>query len=395
MSDTPAPPTLPLVRGRVRDILTNSPSFRRLPEAERRDLAANMVKVAQYIVGGETGDNVPVAAELAGAAATGSKLPENLPKPGAVAGKDFDAAAARQGSEAYTEMIKKVDFPKFVAGLIDGVFNAIVDSSIKQMEAYAELVKNVAKSVDQFMKDNVSENQARDYLTDRYPDHLELDLDGEQPAVKPKQGHDEDNMPDFMADLGMKVPLDSFDDDAVEQQLVPAARRRMAMDRQQLLATMVLMGINRLVVTNGNISASCVFKLDTTDRVKRGFNQKSTQAGSAYQSEYERKRPGFWGWFAGGTYGSKSSGEFGRFSVETSQDEDSEATAKMKAELKGNVSVNFKSETFPLERMADILQVNQIREKAPAGMSAPGGPGAPSPASAPAPAAPAPAFPAK
>lgn len=382
MSDTP-PPTLPLVRGRVRDILTSSPSFRRLPEAERRDLAANMVKVAQYIVGGESGDNVPVAAELAGAAETGSKLPDT-PQPRQAAGKDFDAAAARQGSDAYTDTVKKVDFPKFVAGLIDGVFNAIVTSSIKQMEAYAELVKNVAKSVDQFMKDNVSENQARDYLTDRYPDHLELDLDGEEPKVKPKSGYDEDNLPDFMSDLGMKVPLDSFDDDGVEQQLVPAARRRMAMDRQQLLATMVLMGINRLVVTNGSINASCVFKLDTTDRVKRGYQQKATQAGSAYHSESERKRPGFWGWFSGSTSSSKYDSEFGSFNVETHQDEDSEATAKMKAELKGNVSVNFKSETFPLERMADILQVNQIREKAPAGMSAPGGPGAPAPGTTPA-----------
>jgi len=38
------------------------------------------------------------------------------------------------------------------AGLPDGVFNSIVTSSIKQMEAYAELVKNVSKSVDQYMK---------------------------------------------------------------------------------------------------------------------------------------------------------------------------------------------------------------------------------------------------
>jgi isochorismate hydrolase len=37
--------------------------------------------------------------------------------------------------------------------------------------------------------------------------------------------------------------------------LVVAARRRMAIDRQQLLATMVMMGINRVVVTDGKISA--------------------------------------------------------------------------------------------------------------------------------------------
>ncbi len=49
-----------------------------------------------------------------------------------------------------------VDFPKFVGGLIKNVFQAIVESSIEQMRAYGELIGNVAKTVDQFMTDNIS-----------------------------------------------------------------------------------------------------------------------------------------------------------------------------------------------------------------------------------------------
>ena len=41
--------------------------------------------------------------------------------------------------------------------------------------------------------------------------------------------------------------------DQIEAQLVPAAKRRLAAGRQQLLSTMVLMGINRIVVTDGSI----------------------------------------------------------------------------------------------------------------------------------------------
>ena len=37
--------------------------------------------------------------------------------------------------------------------------------------------------------------------------------------------------------------------------LVAAARRRMAFQRQQVLMTRVLMGINRIVVTDGKIRA--------------------------------------------------------------------------------------------------------------------------------------------
>ena len=37
------------------------------------------------------------------------------------------------------------------------------------------LLSNVAKTVDQFMDDNVSDNNARDWLVGAYPQSLELD----------------------------------------------------------------------------------------------------------------------------------------------------------------------------------------------------------------------------
>lgn len=49
-----------------------------------------------------------------------------------------------------------VDFPTFVAGLIEGVFNAVVSASIQQMDAFSELVESVAKSLNDFM-DEVTE----------------------------------------------------------------------------------------------------------------------------------------------------------------------------------------------------------------------------------------------
>ena len=114
------------------------------------------------------------------------------------------------------------------------------------MEAYSELIENVAKTVDQFIKDNVSEQNARDYLIDKYPNHLEIDFSAENPKLTPKKGYDGANLPDFFADLGLEKPMSSLDSETVEAQLMPAARQRIAMERQRLLATMVMMGINRL-----------------------------------------------------------------------------------------------------------------------------------------------------
>jgi hypothetical protein len=62
------------------------------------------------------------------------------------------AATARSGV---------VDFPVFVADLIAGVFQAIVDASIEQMEAYADLLDEVTKSLDEFVSEASSEDEGR------------------------------------------------------------------------------------------------------------------------------------------------------------------------------------------------------------------------------------------
>lgn len=352
------PATLPYVRQRVKELLVATPAFHQLAPQARHDLAHAMVKVANYIAGGERPGDTPAAVTLAN--------PAPAPRP-AARQQAFDAAAAVQGVESYKNLVQTVDFPKFVAGLIDGVFNAIVGSSIKQMEAYAELVKNVAKSVDEFMRDNTTDNQARDWLAGKYPDYLEVDTEGEAPRLKPKEGHDEDTLPNFFADLGLKEPVTSIDEDNVEEQLVPAARRRMAMDRQQLLATMVLMGINRLVVTNGSISASVLFELNTEDTLTR-----HRQRASDYDSHYTRN------YKAGEEYGAGKSDDGGlwykgnwsydssrsaNFKVSTVRNDDATDRVELHGKLAGKVDLRFKSDYFPLERMTEILPINRIQQQ--------------------------------
>jgi len=364
---------LPLVGRRVQQLLAQSSAYQALDEPRRAELARDMTKVAQYIVGGELGDNYPRAATLAGGTAPIGRGSAPLRGPG--------ATAAAQGGRAFTDTIRDVNFPAFVAGLIDGVFNAIVNASIKQMEAYGELVKNVAKSVDDFMKDNVSENQARDYLADRYPDHLQVDTSGEKPVVKPKEGADDGSLPNFFSDLGLAQPVQSLDEETPEQVLMPAARRRMAMDRQQLLATMVLMGINRLVVTDGHIQASCTFELNTTDSLTRHADRAVDSDDELSNTSKGTYKPG--DWYTSDFNNSRTAS----FKVSTHRSTDSVEAIDMHAKLGGKVQVNFKSDYFPLEKIADVLQINQIQQKAPAGMTAQ--PGA-APAAGPAPAAPAP-----
>jgi hypothetical protein len=119
-------------------------------------------------------------------------------------------------------LVQAVDFPEFVAQLLHGVFNAIVDASIQQMDAYADLVKDLARATDQFAGNTAIAVRARDRLIAKYPDLLSDD-DGDDPNNRSKA-----------ATPGKRFPK---------------------ANRQQLLATMVLMGINRIVVTSGQVRA--------------------------------------------------------------------------------------------------------------------------------------------
>jgi hypothetical protein len=377
---------LPLIRAQVRERLLESPAFRSLAPEKRAEIAHHTVKAIHYIAGGADGTSRPASVTIAGDTPVTRELAQqNAPNAPAnpTAGQRFaesGAIAAREGADTLAELVNKVDFPRFVAGLIDGVFNAIVSSSIQQMEAYAELVKNVSKSVDQYMKDNVSENNARDWLAERYPAHLEVDIQGEKPRLKPREGADEENMPDFAGDLGMPAPMKSLDRDAIEKELVPAARRRIAMDRQQLLATMVMMGVNRLVVTNGTIEASCTFELDTKDEVRRKKAIKTTADwASVRESQIGAEgsvegsfRHGFLG-LGGKTdvqaswYNKGSARDTSNFKVSTTRSEDSTAKVDLHARLGGKVNINFKSDYFPMEKMVDVMQINRIRERTAAG----------------------------
>jgi hypothetical protein len=396
------------IRSRVRQALTRSTAFNALPADKRTEIAHDTVRAFHYILGGPDGRSRPGAVELGGnvggyapvaeaqagtpkTSTTGTAIPSRLlinNKPPPI------GEAARRGGDALADLIQEVDFPAFVGGLVDGVFNSIVTSSIKQMEAYAELVKNVSKSVDQYMKDNVSENNARDYLVQKYPEHLEMDLSQETPKLKPREGADDSSMPDFFADLGLKSPVASLDQDTAEEQLMPAARQRIAMDRQQMLATMVMMGVNRLVVTNGTIEASCLFKLDTRDtRIRDRTSTSGGTWGSNTHDEWggkgehtyegERKEND---WIKSGKYAGNSSWYNGHtrdsnasFSVSTVDINKNEEEIKLHAELAGKVKLNFKSDYFPMEKMMDALQINQIRDKAPTAAPAAPAPALPAP----------------
>jgi hypothetical protein len=71
----------------------------------------------------------------------------------AAAANILDFLALRPAGGTLAPLVDDVDFPGFVADLIRGMFDAIVDATVAQAEAYAELLNEVSATVDEFLQD--------------------------------------------------------------------------------------------------------------------------------------------------------------------------------------------------------------------------------------------------
>ncbi|MFP3616067.1 hypothetical protein SB778_39195, partial [Paraburkholderia sp. SIMBA_050] len=83
--------------------------------------------------------------------------------------------------------------------------DAIVDSSIKQVESFADLVGAVAKPLDQFAQENVTDGQARAWLVEQYPHDVTLVQDGGEYRLAPAVRASDDDVapaPAWLADFG-------------------------------------------------------------------------------------------------------------------------------------------------------------------------------------------------
>lgn len=319
------------VRRYVRGLLEDASAFNALPAEERKKLARDLVTVLSYLTDERGGLSAKPAIAL---------------ESGNLVGKDFKAGAAREGVRAFKQLVSAVDFPKFVAGLIDGVYKSIVSSSIQQMEAYGKLLAAVVKSVQQFAQENISLEEARAFVEATHKGVVLRDGSGEG---KLRLADDAETAPDFKSSLDMTENV-SLEDEESELKIVLAAQLKLARQRQQQLATMMMLGINRIIVTDGEIKASVLFDVKTRDTAARSSEDRTSEV------QTHRETDGSW-WSNDSTVDTKVSTAYSEDKEKSSADMD------MRAKLSGSVTVRFKSETFPLERLASPDDIGKVQER--------------------------------
>lgn len=314
-----------------------SPAFKALPAERQREMKAQADKVFGYLEQGPTGTALarPFEGEQEGAGGQ------------AQGGGDV----IRRAGSAARHTLDSIDFPSFVASLVQGTFQAIIDSSIQQMEAYSQLLASVAKTVDQFMDEHITDDMARDHLADNYGGIFQKEVTTAGPkltiAPPPPPATGETGpppLPNFLQELGFTDAWD-LDEQSVNETVLPQVRRTLAETRHQSLATMVMMGINRIVVDEGEINAKLIFSVDASEWTTVNFDDTKTT-----------------NWGMSGTLGRNPFGASGI--VVTTTNVNTQADINLRADLTGEVRIKFKSDYFPLERFADSAAIQLINNYA-------------------------------
>jgi len=275
--------------------------------------------------------------------------PTNDPPAAGSAGDQNTAPSSSPSSKAppATETIGRragalsdeLDFPEFVGSLIHGTWDAMVDSSIRQMDSYADLVAAISKPLAQFRDENVTANQARDWLVAQYPGDIALAQQDSAATLVPRGGVDEFGSgpsPGWLRDFGLEGQ--TLSPEMLEEQLVPMARDRMASDRMQTLATLVMLGMNRIVVKDGSITARLRFRASASDKSTVDYAV-SDDPGNASPS---------------GSWSTRGSTSYAAPVTKVSTvGVNAQTDSELNAELFGEVKINFASETIPLDRFVD------------------------------------------
>ncbi|HEY5712771.1 MAG TPA: hypothetical protein VIT38_12835 [Allosphingosinicella sp.] len=399
IAPTPDAPTPdPNVRHNVARMLQQSDAFCRMPAEAQAEIAHNTAMVADYLARpeGYKANEIGLAPPAEGLAfmatpSTGeASWDERKQAVDDISQAPFSAAAAREGAAVAGMLLNEVKFPAFVAGLIEGVFQSITKSSIDQMRAYQEMIGSVAKSLHQFMDDHVTPNQGRDNVVDQFPDLFSIGSDEEsgEPRLALNDGVDEDAA---LARVNNKLEfqdgqLKSLDlsDANVESALVENSRIQLARQRQQLLASIVLMGINRIVVTDGKISAKIIYDVKSQDNYARrrtatAVEMARDRRGNVQMIRTESGAPGATDSYAAAPPETSGASEYSAayfaqgdykyeekpvITAQTSASESSTAALQTKISLSGAVDVNFKSDYLPLDKMATPQMIATIQGNA-------------------------------
>ena len=291
------------------------------------------------------------------------------------AGSSFSGVSASKVADTTRQILNAVSFPRFVTELINGVFKALNESNQQQLHSYIELIQNVATTTESFADANVGVSGARTWLAERFPASFVVQGDQADDFAQPASSMSPEDRAAAQAerdastrlrlvpggsmpsDAAMKTALGLGPQDSVPsgdpEGLVGLARASLARSRQQMLSTMVMMGLQRIVIESGRLTAAMRFHIDTRSAA-------ADDRGSSFDMRNEVDAHG------GANYGLWNVDATLKNTIGYVSTQRTQTTEEMNTDLDLNSSVEllFKTDYVALDRLAGGPAQERIRVNA-------------------------------
>ncbi|KAF5091603.1 hypothetical protein KHC33_14070 [Methanospirillum sp. J.3.6.1-F.2.7.3] len=311
-------------RRKTREILSENKAYLSLPIHDQREIYLSLIE-----------ENVADLNKQFG-------LARPMGDSGADMGyKGFDPGFDKS-VDAFEDLVDSVDFPKFVADLLKGVFDANISVMKAQTDSYIKLLKEATKGIADFIKD-IGDDDTFAYLAETKKEQFNILME---------------TQPDGSSKMALTDPQGEKVDpeDTEVKAKIMEAKISMAKEHRAALREVILMGVTRLVVEKGEVEAAVEYKITAKRESKVKKENKNINVLSAGGSI------GFFG--IGGNISVTNT----NISINTSS---KEAKDEMSAKLMGKVNIKFKTDYFKLDNFAQMYGEGGIAAIKQGGQPAP------------------------
>lgn len=351
-----SPELLSVVRKAVRGVIRGTPELADRPELQRR-IANRMVGVslaAANLLAEEARLTDAIEARAAPAEPEAAPLAEGLAAAPTGGASDIHGMSAVNSAAGVLRATRDaIDFPNFVTSLISGVFQSIQNSSIQQLQAFSDLLDAVSGSLDDFSATQITDARAISWAAQRFS-AFTIEGQGESAELTLKPDADMPSADELRRALdATAAEVGAVSDGELGETLLPLVRRKLARDRQSMLSTMILMGLQRIVVDDGHIHASMDLRVDARSTAER-------TRGEQFDSRVETE--------ASGSFGMGAWGASARLAASVgfvkSDEQHTREDIAVQAGLRSSVDLRFHTEPLDTRRMASDRTLDTLRGRA-------------------------------
>jgi hypothetical protein len=270
---------------------------------------------------------------------------------------------------AAASQLEKIGFVEFTTHLVRDVYQVIVKASMDQLNAYADFVAKIARGLEGMeaevlgSTDEEKDKKIETYITGplgfQLPDdadddyQIEMDEDNYNGMLEEFSGitidvsGEKKTFKDIVTDSApWKVTLGNL------KKFVEAKLKGNAKSLYETLVTVLKIGMQKVVVTNGEIYTKLTFHVDASDVGSKDSTRRSQKASGWGVNGSLRGGVGGGGIISKFIVGATLGGSFGggyssrKLSVSVVNEKSSTAT-NVNVDIIGGVKINFRTETFP------------------------------------------------